>query len=121
LSIVEKVNARLGEQTIESVDSTAGQLSLSGKLLASGTPPRNTTGRASDPAPLGYRLSLTSIDDVTLELALDLEAEEGVWAQLAWASRPGSAKFGFGVQFSHVNLAGRRVPLLTAEQGVGRG
>ena len=100
---------------------------------------------------VGYRLTLASVDGEQLELALELDegslgagdrnregdaaaprragrrppdggnATPGLWAQLAWASRPDSAKYGFGVQFSHVDLTGRRVPLLTAEQGVGRG
>ena len=123
LSIVERVKARLSEQTIEAVDAGEGHLRIGGRLSVAGA--GVLAGQpANGSATLGYSLNLTSIDDLTIELALELDADEGddgVWAQLAWASRPGSAKFGFGVQFSQVNLAGRRVPLLTAEQGVGRG
>jgi hypothetical protein len=34
---------------------------------------------------------------------------------------PAEQFFGFGVQYSHWNLKGRRVPILVAEQGIGRG
>lgn len=113
LSIVEKIKARLENQSVEAVEVGAEALTLAGTL----SPTRAMAGSVI----VGYRLRITRSDDETLELALELDREEGVWTQLCWTSRPGTAKFGFGVQFSHVDLSGRRVPLLTAEQGVGRG
>ncbi len=40
---------------------------------------------------------------------------------LTYASRAEEQFFGFGMQFSHFNLKGRRLPIVSQEQGVGRG
>src|SRR5690606_32437930 len=119
LSIVEKVKTRFEHQTVDAVQMIETGLVLRGRLGEARAPA--AVEGAGAPRSIGYRLSITSVDPQQLELALELDDEEGVWAQLNWASSRAAAKFGFGVQFSRVNLSGKRVPLLTAEQGVGRG
>lgn len=44
-----------------------------------------------------------------------------VFTELFWQQDPHAQVFGFGVQFTHLDLRGRCLPILTAEQGVGRG
>ncbi|HZJ09250.1 MAG TPA: alpha-glucosidase, partial [Trueperaceae bacterium] len=114
------VKARLDHQSVDAVEVGNDGLLLVGRLgaappLPGAAPPLPGT------ATILYRLRVTSVDAEQLEFGLELTAGDDHWAQLSWASRPGSAKYGFGVQFSRVDLSGRRVPLLTAEQGVGRG
>ncbi|OAE26529.1 hypothetical protein AXG93_1406s1210 [Marchantia polymorpha subsp. ruderalis] len=41
--------------------------------------------------------------------------------QITFSSDPSERFFGFGEQFSHFNLKGKRVPILVQEQGLGRG
>src|SRR5690606_41248816 len=44
-----------------------------------------------------------------------------LWGERRGERTPGASVFGGGVQCSRPDLAGRRLPVLTAEQGVGRG
>lgn len=44
-----------------------------------------------------------------------------LFTDLFWAQDPTARLFGFGAQFTHLDMRGRAVPILTAEQGVGRG
>lgn len=53
-----------------------------------------------------------------LELNLSVEANR---AFLTYASAPDEHFFGFGEQFSYVDMKGQRVPIWVTEQGVGRG
>ena len=40
---------------------------------------------------------------------------------LVWGSPESDSAFGFGEQYTHLDMKGRRVPVLVSEQGVGRG
>ncbi len=127
LGVDERVRGRLGDQTVASVSPAGGELVLEGRLVGPG-------GGAGVP----YAATFRVVDGETLELALRLSgggevASGGVpgdalagqagtpWAELLWERTPGASVFGGGVQFSRLDLAGRRLPVLTAEQGVGRG
>ncbi len=125
LDVEERVRRRLADQVVASAAVRGGELRLEGRLLGSGGP---------DAA---YAAVFRPVDDETLEVELRLEGPgepgagpgaagagghaPGLWAELLWRREPGSSVFGGGVQFSRVDLAGRRLPVLTAEQGVGRG
>ncbi len=56
-------------------------------------------------------------DGVTLDLILP----EGFnYSRLSLPAAPDEAVYGGGMQFSHLNLRGRRFPIWTCEAGVGR-
>src|SRR5690606_40578186 len=82
-----------------------------------------------------YSAAFRAVDGETLEVELSLEGPEArawreatgaaagapaLWTELLWEREPGSSVFGGGVQFSRVDLAGSRLPVLTAEQEIGR-
>ena len=67
-------------------------------------------------------LSLTLILDPQADgVILDLVLPDGFnYARLGLPAAPGEAVYGGGMQFSHLNLRGRRYPIWTCEAGVGR-
>lgn len=69
---------------------------------------------------IGYSLLLYAYadDPDRLEINLAVEANR---AFLTYASSEDEHFFGFGEQFSYVDLKGKRVPIWVTEQGVGRG
>lgn len=75
----------------------------------------------------GYELRLVDVDGERLGLEFDLfaaagaEAEAPAIADLFWQQSPHARVFGFGAQFTYLDMRGRAVPILSAEQGVGRG
>ncbi len=129
LGIDERVRARLADQVLEAAALDGGELRFSGRFVG--------PGERGSPFVAAFR----AVDDETLELELGLvgpgarAAPEAVrhgatgghvpapgpWAELLWERRAGTTVVGGGVQFSHIDLAGRRLPILTVEQGVGRG
>ncbi|HEX7000765.1 MAG TPA: TIM-barrel domain-containing protein, partial [Trueperaceae bacterium] len=130
LGIDEQVRQRLADQVLETVVQEGGVLRFGGHFAGP------WEGRDSP-----YSVAFRCVDDETLEVALrlvgpgaraaPLAVEQGAtgadvpapgpWAELLWERRRGSAVFGGGVQFSHLDMSGRRLPMLTVEQGVGRG
>jgi len=137
LTLKEVVDRRYGEQSVDTaVSSGAGGLVLTGRLWR--TSRAQQTGPAQPPAAnghadhYGYNLTVGLVDPDQLELRLELRDPQDrhttapgstptLWSELLWDQSGASAQFGFGVQFSFVDLKGRRVPVVTAEQGVGRG
>lgn len=116
LYLSERVLESFTQQTIDTVTSLGDALVLTGRL-------------SSRFGSLGYSLRFNAVDDEQLGIDLNLDTasaagtagEEGYWTELAWWREPGAKQFGLGVQFSRLDMSGRRVPILTAEQGVGRG
>lgn len=125
----EEIVARYAHQSLDDVrvaaaDATgaAPAVVVTGRLWRRARP-------AGEDA-VGYRATFRAVDDATLEITLELDAgpvaqrhgpDVRAFAELAWAQDPQARVFGFGVQFTHLDMRGRRVPVLTAEQGVGRG
>jgi len=98
-------HALLGDQTIESISAEAGSFSIRGTLQGDAT--------------ANYVLSFNPGGSGGLDFALDIEGANRAF--LTYASDPGERFYGFGEQFSHVDLKGRRVPIFVSEQGIGRG
>lgn len=143
LTLRETVERRYGEQSVDDVAVGAGRLVLSGRLWQRGTGTAAAAGSAAARSDVvGYTLTIAAVDGEQLELNLVLKATgvpapagepsanvedtatqwpTSLWAELLWDQSTATAQYGFGVQFSYVDLRGRRVPVLTAEQGVGRG
>ncbi len=122
LYLKERVHESFLAQSVTSAVRADEALSLSGELSS------KRGGKVS------YRLRLSALDDERVGLELTLidaagaslpaaatAGAEGWWTELAWTRDRSAKVFGCGVQYSHIDMAGRRVPILTAEQGVGRG
>ncbi|AYC33343.1 alpha-glucosidase [Pseudomonas cavernae] len=97
------------EQSLESFQLVGQQLTLKGHL-------RCTDGRIS-----AYSLSLQADGARGLRLAVKLDDPALNRLYLSWARDADEHFFGFGEQFTHFDLAGRRLPILVQEQGIGRG
>lgn len=125
LDVDERVRGRLADQVVSSVSHEGGELRLRGRFVGPG-----------EGEGVPYSAAFRAVDGETLEVELSLEGPEArawreatgaaagapaLWTELLWEREPGSSVFGGGVQFSRVDLAGSRLPILTAEQGVGRG
>ena len=108
ISISPQIMVHCADQTIDQVRASGTSVVLEGLVVC--------PGRA-----VPYTLTLTAIDNRTV--GFDLQTEEPNLNRLYFgmASTPTEAFIGFGAQFSHVNMKGKRVPLVVSEQGVGRG
>ncbi len=72
---------------------------------------------------LPYALRFEPVDDTQLRLVFETPGVDKPPNRLylTYASSSSERFFGFGEQFTHFDLKGRRVPILTREQGIGRG
>ncbi len=68
-----------------------------------------------------YRFLLTPQGSGKLGFALTTPDYPANRSYLTLASDPGEAFLGFGIQFSYVNMKGKRLPVFVREQGIGRG
>lgn len=131
--VEERVRERLDRQTVDRVRAEGAGVVVEGRLLAPGAPTSVgvagvLAGRAgapggADPANApGYRLLLEAVAPSALRVTLSLASGAGATAvELVGASDPDERFLGFGMQFTHLDLKGRRVPILVQEQGIGRG
>lgn len=105
------------DQTVESLEQEGGTahglVVLSGRL--------HCPDVRSDGVPYVFRLEASPESPNRLRFVLRLAASELDRAFLTLALDPDERAFGFGVQFSHLDFRGRRVPILVQEQGIGRG
>ena len=119
----EQVVRRLPDQTVDRIRRGEDHLEVSGRLLGDGGEPAAT-----------YRLELARAGDGRLALTVDLDdllddlddLDDPASVPLdrtlvTLAADPEAAVLGLGAQFTHLDLRGRRVPIVTREQGVGRG
>ncbi len=97
---------RCGDQEIRSIAPSGDVLEVFGILRC----------RSGQEVP--YSLVFESPGPNRLDLRLRVEANR---AFLTFASSWEDHFFGFGEQFSYVDMRGRRVPIWVSEQGVGRG
>ncbi len=77
---------------------------------------------------VGFKLTFSGESIRRLKFSLQLFPDEKVdipftlWrAVLIYESMPDEFFFGFGQQFTHFNVKGKRLPILSEEQGIGRG
>lgn len=104
------------KQTVESIDG-GQQVVVAGRLTC------------DDGESWTYRLTLHSDDPE--HVAFDLQVPGAASSHskgnrpnrlfLTYASQADERFYGLGEQFTHLNLKGRRVPIFTQEQGIGRG
>ncbi|MEC7946221.1 MAG: alpha-glucosidase [Myxococcota bacterium] len=96
-------------QSIDAIDSSEDGLVLQGWLDGS--------------LRVAWRLALRALDDRQLEMVASLPDGPGDHPRLhlRFSSSPDERFFGFGEQFTHVDLKGRQIDILSQEPGIGRG
>ena len=67
---------------------------------------------------IDFSVELTPSDSISRSYSFQQSA---VYARIQWNSDATQDYFGFGEQYSHINMKGKQVPILVSEQGVGRG
>lgn len=110
LRITDRWDETLFSQTIDAAErDTDDALVLRGRLAGDGTA-------------VDYRLVLRD-DDGAGGLAVTAETEGGDVDRLTWVSAlaPGEQVHGLGEQFAPFDLRGHAYPIITREQGIGRG
>lgn len=114
--VVDTVQWRSGAQTAVSIAVSGNTCAVTGTIDANG-------------ASLPFKLTFTALDSGHLQFAVSVSttgADYGSSAApnavyLTYASQSDEAIVGMGASYTYTNLKGRVVPVLTSEQGVGRG
>ncbi len=121
-TVKDSLREVLAHQTVDSITLSSGEagagprdgLVIRGRLDAG-------PGRAERPPHTTYTLTFTAVDEN--QLAFELEIHNGAMNRtfLTYASDPDEHFFGFGEQFTHLDMKGRWLPIFVTEQGIGRG
>ena len=105
--VEDDIEERLPDQSIESIGKRGEALVISGTL---------TGGRER----AAYTLSFLPDSGGRLRFVAEV-GEPYNRVYLTYASEPGERFFGFGTQYTHPDMKGRKVPIFIQEQGIGRG
>ncbi len=105
----DEVLEEYGDQTIDLVERKGRSLVVSGRLA-----------RREGYGEVGYSFTLSPASEGRLRFVAEVE-EPCNRVHLTFASERRERFFGFGEQFTHFDLKGRKVPVFIGEQGVGRG
>lgn len=112
-----------GRQAVDAVEQDGPAVVVRGRLL-----PRSgvvhVLGAPAPTAALPYtlRLEQAAARHLRVVVALDLPDKQAVdRVALIARSDPDERFVGFGEQFTHLDLKGRRLPVIVREQGIGRG
>ena len=108
-SVDERVGSRCTDQTVQSVAVSGASVLISGRV--SGDPRCESE----------YRLSFRQVRTGHLQFTLRFANPAVNLSELVYASDPSERIFGFGEQFTILNMKGQQVPILSQEGGVGRG
>ena len=102
--IKDKRNAIFANQTIDAIQVKDGAVEVTGTLHKT-----------------SYLLTFTQADSNRLHFDIQVDSPKVNRLYLTYASTPDEHFFGFGEQFSHVDMKGSRLPIFVMEQGIGRG
>lgn len=69
----------------------------------------------------GYTLTLAPCNEAELGFALTIDDAACNRSALVYASEPDEGFYGFGVQYSRIDMKGALLPIIVGEQGIGRG
>ncbi|MCA9772408.1 MAG: alpha-glucosidase, partial [Myxococcales bacterium] len=110
-TITDTIAQRCTVQSIESVTESPGGLAVAGRI----------GGAGCAMCDIGYSLLFEAAADHRLRFTLATDDPETNRVFLRYASDPDERVFGFGEQFTHVDVKGYRFPVIVQEQGIGRG
>jgi alpha-glucosidase len=108
-TINEGIAYQCTTQTIETIHTTNNQLTLSGHLQ----------GGSHCQIPYSIKFSQTGTGHLSFDIS-STNPQVNLW-KLQYQSNRNEKFYGFGEQYTFINLKGKEVPILTEEQGVGRG
>jgi len=106
--IRDRIGRIFANQRVEKMEKNEKTVEISGSLF-------------HGPETIPYTLAFTCPETNQLGFELRIAAPQCTRAYLTYASEPEEHFFGFGEQFSHFDLKGKRVPIFISEQGIGRG
>ena len=121
-TVKDSLREVLAHQTIDSITFPFGEtgagpsdsLVIRGRLQAG-------PGGADRPPNTAYTLTFTAVDENQLAFELEIHNDAVNRTFLTYASDPDERFFGFGEQFTHLDMKGRWLPIFVTEQGIGRG
>ena len=107
--ITDKIREEYPDQTLDRIEHGEKEVFISGRL--------KSTDASRE---VGYELIFSAVSGS--RLGFEVRAGEPCnRVYLTYASAPDESFFGFGTQYTYLDLKGRRVPIFIGEQGVGRG
>ncbi len=98
-------------QQITGIAATSTALTVSGELLC----------ERPDAGSQRYSLTFAALGDQQLHFDLHVYNPSFNRTYFSYTSRPDEHFFGFGEQFTYVDMRGKRLPIFVMEQGIGRG
>ena len=104
------------EQTVDGLSKTGGVVTVTGRLA----------GKFVETFEARYTLEFIPVDEKQLELSLKVTRvgggdDSGINRIELTYHEPAEQIWGFGEQFTRLNMKGYQVPVLCQEQGIGRG
>ena len=105
--IEDEIEKLCTDQTIERVEKQKTGLLLAGRLVGAGED-------------VGYSLTLSLVTERRLRFEAEVQKPYNR-VYLTYASAPDEHLFGFGVQYTYLDMKGHKVPIFIQEQGIGRG
>jgi alpha-glucosidase len=106
-TVEDEILRELPDQTLERVEPDGDSLTFSGRLSG---------GREG----AGYRIFFEPASGERLRFRAEVE-EPYNRLYLTYTAAADEDFFGFGMQYSHFDMKGRKVPIFIQEQGIGRG
>jgi len=104
----ESIQIECKNQTIESIKSSANSIIMTGNL-------------SGNNCSTGYTILIKADSPLTISIDASLSNSDFNRIRLVYSSNEDEQFFGFGEQYSHFNLKGKKLFLFTEEQGIGRG
>lgn len=108
IRVRDRALARCDRQSIAAIEHGGSWLRVRGDLRGRGHA-------------VGYTLTLAPCNTDELGFALSLDDPAFNRTALVYASEPDEGFYGFGAQYSRLDMKGRRLPIVVGEQGIGRG
>ena len=104
----ENIQVECKNQTVQSINSSGNTINISGNL-------------SGDNCNTNYSINIKADSPLTIVFDISLSNRDLNRIKLTYGSKKEEQFFGFGEQYSHFNLKGKKLFLFTEEQGIGRG